>query len=268
MTRRVISAMAMVAGTLCATAADGRAPVRHHGHRRCRRSLRSERWRYLPLGQPGQRATWPALYGRGDRGSIVARADDGITSVEHLVGKRVQTGGPDAAARTTSSVMWRVLGHRDAGPLPSGRAASAEMAASLCEGEIDAVFRLAGQPDRLLQQVTGTCEAVLSSSSPLPLTGCYGRRPTSALRQFPAARIGERRTMSKRSASSPPSLLRPGRRPKPSIGSSRRSSTISRASGSCIPPWADYRHARCSARRRRRRRMTARCATIGKGGWK
>ena len=95
--------------------------------------------------------------------TVIARADSGITHVDHLVGKRVNIGNPGSGTEATWTLMWKTMGHADARAdlKLAAQLKSAETPQALCDNKIDALFWLVGHPNGLSKEATTTCDAVM-----------------------------------------------------------------------------------------------------------
>jgi uncharacterized protein len=94
--------------------------------------------------------------------SIVARKDSGITSVDDLVGKKVNIGNPGSGTEATWGVMWSAMGKSKSDLKLAAQMKSAETPSALCDNKIDAFFWLVGNPAALNKEATTTCDAVFA----------------------------------------------------------------------------------------------------------
>lgn len=93
--------------------------------------------------------------------TVVARADAGISTIEDLVGKRVNIGNPGSGQRGTMEVVMEAMGWTmDTFELASELKA-AEQSAALCDNQIDAMIYTVGHPSGSIQEATTACDSVL-----------------------------------------------------------------------------------------------------------
>jgi len=89
--------------------------------------------------------------------TIIARDDSGINSILDLKGKRVNIGNPGSGTRGTWEVIEGVMGWKRSDLALAAGMKSAETAAALCDGKIDAYFWLVGHPSALTQESLASC---------------------------------------------------------------------------------------------------------------
>ncbi len=95
--------------------------------------------------------------------TLVVRGDSGITGFEDLRGKRVNIGNPGSGQRATMEVVMDAFGI-DVGDLAlATEYKGSEMAAQLCDGNIDAMIYTIGHPAAAIKEATTTCDAKLVS---------------------------------------------------------------------------------------------------------
>jgi TRAP transporter TAXI family solute receptor len=91
--------------------------------------------------------------------SLIARADAGISTVDDLVGKRVNIGNPGSGTEATWNVMWGAMGKTNDDLKLAAQMKSSETPSALCDNKIDAFFWLVGNPSALNKEATTTCDA-------------------------------------------------------------------------------------------------------------
>ena len=89
--------------------------------------------------------------------TIIARKDANIKTILDLKGKRINIGNPGSGTRGTWEVIEKVLGWKRTDLALAAGMKSAETAAALCDGKIDAYFWLVGHPSALTQESIASC---------------------------------------------------------------------------------------------------------------
>jgi uncharacterized protein len=117
----------------------------------------------FPLPNPDLRAVFSV---HSEPVTVVARADAGIATFDDLVGKRVSVGTRGSSQRAAMATLMVALGWTMEAFRPAAEIATAEQAAALCAGEVDAVVFTVGHPSGPVQEATNDCAAVL-----VPVTG-------------------------------------------------------------------------------------------------
>ncbi|MPV85672.1 TAXI family TRAP transporter solute-binding subunit [Ostreibacterium oceani] len=98
--------------------------------------------------------------------TVVARADSGVTHMNEIKGKRVNIGNPGSGTRGTTEVAMEALG-LSAGDLAlSSELKAAEMAAALCDNNLDVITYVVGHPSGAIKEAGASCESVV-----VPVTG-------------------------------------------------------------------------------------------------
>lgn len=93
--------------------------------------------------------------------TIVARADSGITTIEDLLGKRVNIGNPGSGQRGTMEVVMEAMGWTMDDFALATELKAAEQSAALCDNQIDAMVYTVGHPSGSIQEATTACDSVL-----------------------------------------------------------------------------------------------------------
>ncbi|AKO53365.1 C4-dicarboxylate ABC transporter substrate-binding protein [Marinobacter psychrophilus] len=97
----------------------------------------------------------------GEPLTLLARADSGITTLDDLVGKRVNIGNPGSGQRNTMQVVMDAKGWTmDTFSLAS-QLDAAEQASALADNNIDAMVYVVGHPNGSIQEATTTVDARL-----------------------------------------------------------------------------------------------------------
>lgn len=99
----------------------------------------------------------------GEPLTIVARAGSGIATLDDLAGKRVSVG---AGQQTLMGKLTAELGWTEGAFTAVEDVRPENLDTALCGGAIDAFVLAIGHPALVMQEVTGTCDAVL-----VPVTG-------------------------------------------------------------------------------------------------
>ncbi len=97
----------------------------------------------------------------GEPFTIVARADSGISTVEDLVGKRVNIGNPGSGQRGTMEVLMSSMGWDKDTFSQVSELQSSEQSQALCDNNFDAMVFTVGHPSGSIQEATTTCATVL-----------------------------------------------------------------------------------------------------------
>ncbi len=94
--------------------------------------------------------------------TLVAAKDAGIEKFEDLKGKRVDVSNPGSGARGTMEVIMDKMGWTMDDFALASELKSAEVAAALCDGKIEAFIMTIGHPAGLVKEATTTCDAVIA----------------------------------------------------------------------------------------------------------
>lgn len=97
---------------------------------------------------------------------VMARADSGIKSVDDMKGKKVNIANPGSGTRVLAETLLKYSGLSPSDFALAAELKSAEQAAALCDGNIDATIWAAGLPNGSSQEATSTCDVVM-----VPLEG-------------------------------------------------------------------------------------------------
>ena len=98
--------------------------------------------------------------------TVVARRDSGIRRFDDLKGKRVNVGPTGSGSRATLEIVMAAMGWTMADFALASELPTDEQARALCEGRIDAVVFIVGHPNRSIQDMIKSCNAML-----VPVTG-------------------------------------------------------------------------------------------------
>jgi hypothetical protein len=98
--------------------------------------------------------------------TVVARRDSGIRQFSDLKGKRVNVGPAGSGSRATTEIVLAAMGWTTADFALATELPTEEQARALCDGKIDAVVFIVGHPNRSIQDMIKSCNAVL-----VPVTG-------------------------------------------------------------------------------------------------
>lgn len=93
--------------------------------------------------------------------TVVARADAGIRTLDHLKGRRVNIGNPGSGHRTTMDLVMLAKGWTQSDFAEVRELPSEQQAAALCAGQIDAFVFVAGHPNASIKEAVSGCGAVL-----------------------------------------------------------------------------------------------------------
>lgn len=97
---------------------------------------------------------------------LMATAGSGITSVDDLKGKKVNIANPGSGTRVLAETLMRYSGLTVEDFSLAAELKSAEQAAALCDGKLDASIWAAGLPNGSSQEATSTCDIKI-----VPLAG-------------------------------------------------------------------------------------------------
>lgn len=97
---------------------------------------------------------------------LMARADSGIATVADLAGHRVNIANPGSGTRVLAETLLKYSGLSPSDFSLTAELTSAEQAAALCDGNIEATIWAAGLPNGSTQEATSTCDVKL-----IPLAG-------------------------------------------------------------------------------------------------
>lgn len=92
---------------------------------------------------------------------VVARADSGVTTFDDLKGKRVNLGNPGSGQRSTMDVVMEAKGWTAADFAQTTELKAGEQAKALCDGQLDAVIYVLGNPAGAIQEATTACDSVI-----------------------------------------------------------------------------------------------------------
>lgn len=93
--------------------------------------------------------------------TVIARADAGIRTFDHLKGKRVNIGNPGSGQRTSMNLVMHAKGWTKATFASASELPSHEQSAALCANKIDAMVITVGHPNPEIKQTLASCNAVL-----------------------------------------------------------------------------------------------------------
>ena len=97
----------------------------------------------------------------GEPLTLLARADSGITTLDDLVGKRVNIGNPGSGQRNTMQVVMDAKGWTEDTFSLASQLGAAEQASALGDNNIDAMVYVVGHPNGSIQEATTTVDARL-----------------------------------------------------------------------------------------------------------
>jgi TRAP transporter TAXI family solute receptor len=95
--------------------------------------------------------------------TVVARADAGIQTFDDLKGKRVNVGNPGSGQRGTMEVVMGEMGWTMDDFALASELKSAEQAAALCDGKIDAFVFTVGHPAGSIEEAATTCDVTFAT---------------------------------------------------------------------------------------------------------
>ncbi|MCT8590060.1 TAXI family TRAP transporter solute-binding subunit [Glaesserella parasuis] len=98
--------------------------------------------------------------------TVMARTDAKITNFDDLKGKRVNVGDPGSGTRATMNVILAAKGRTDKEFKVASELKPAEMAAVMCDNNLDAITYNVGHPNGALKEAAASCDAHL-----VPVTG-------------------------------------------------------------------------------------------------
>lgn len=97
---------------------------------------------------------------------VMARRDSGITNVADFPGHRVNIANPGSGTRVLAETLLSYYGVDVSALSLAAELSSAEQAAALCDGNVEATVWAAGLPNGSSQEATSTCDVAI-----LPLAG-------------------------------------------------------------------------------------------------
>lgn len=97
---------------------------------------------------------------------LMATADSGIMTVADLKGKKVNIANPGSGTRVLAETLMKYSGLAASDFALAAELKSAEQAAALCDGKLDAAIWAAGLPNGASQEATSTCDIKM-----VPLSG-------------------------------------------------------------------------------------------------
>ncbi len=98
--------------------------------------------------------------------TVVARADSGINNFTDIKGKRVNIGNPGSGTRGTMEVAMKALDLSEKDLALKSELKAAEMAAALCDNNLDAITYVVGHPSGAIKEAGASCDSKL-----VPVTG-------------------------------------------------------------------------------------------------
>lgn len=98
--------------------------------------------------------------------TVVARQDADIAIFTDIKGKRVNVGNPGSGTRETTEVAMKATGVSETDLALKSELKPAEMAAALCDNNLDAITYTVGHPSGAIKEASSSCESVL-----IPVTG-------------------------------------------------------------------------------------------------
>ena len=169
--------------------------------------------------------------------TVLARKDAGVTKFADFKGKRFNIGNPGSGTLSSMEELLKQLGWTKADFSLAAELKADEQGTALCDNKIDGFFYGVGHPSAAIQDPTIACGARLISLT--------GPAVDALIKDHPVLRQGDDPRRHVRQQSEPDGNLwrardrrhlGQGRRHHASMRWSRRCSTISTNSRSCIPP--------------------------------
>jgi uncharacterized protein len=93
--------------------------------------------------------------------TVVAHPDAGIATFDDLKGKRVSLGPAGSGGRATMSVVMHALGWTDADFAYVSDLGMTAVPHGLCSGEVDAAVFIVAHPNLTVEDMVGSCDAML-----------------------------------------------------------------------------------------------------------
>lgn len=115
---------------------------------------------------------------------LMARADSGIKTVNDLKGKKVNIANPGSGTRVLAETLMKYTGLSNSDFALAAELKSAEQAAALCDGKLDASIWAAGLPNGSSQEATSTCDIRI-----IPLSGSAINKLLSDNKAYASATI-------------------------------------------------------------------------------
>ncbi len=97
--------------------------------------------------------------------TVVARADSGVNTFADIKGKRVNVGNPGSGTRGTTEVAMKATG-LEMKDVVKSELKPAEMAAALCDNNLDVITYVVGHPSGAIKEAGASCESKI-----VPVTG-------------------------------------------------------------------------------------------------
>ena len=110
-------------------------------------------------------------------GTLLARADSGIETLDDLEGKRVNIGNPGSGQRNTMEVVMDAKGWTEDTFSLASQLDAAEQAAALADNNVDAMVYVVGHPNGSIQEATTTVDARLISLNDEDIQGIVDEYP-------------------------------------------------------------------------------------------
>lgn len=98
--------------------------------------------------------------------TVVARADAGVNTFADVKGKRVNIGNPGSGTRGTTEIAMKATGLSVDDLALKSELKAAEMAAALCDNNLDVITYVVGHPSGAIKEAGASCESKL-----VPVTG-------------------------------------------------------------------------------------------------
>jgi uncharacterized protein len=96
--------------------------------------------------------------------TVIIRPDVDISSIEDIVGKRVNVGNPGSGQRATVEQLMEAYGWSMGDFALASELPSREQSAALCDNRVDVVLFTVGHPSGSIQEPIATCDARLLSA--------------------------------------------------------------------------------------------------------
>ncbi len=118
--------------------------------------------------------------------TLLVRADSGIEKFEDLKGKRVNVGNAGSGQRATMEVVMDAFGIGMGDFALATEYKGSEMAAQICDGNIDAMIYTIGHPAAAIKEATTTCDIKLIDVVGEPIDKLVADNPYYRVATIPA----------------------------------------------------------------------------------
>lgn len=124
--------------------------------------------------------------------TVVTRAEDGITRLADLEGKRVNIGVPGSGQYATVKALLEDAGWNELSFEPVSGHSATEHSRALCAGDIDAFIYIVGHPNASVTEADLLCGISFVAFGETELAALLKRFPYFVASQIPASRYRER----------------------------------------------------------------------------